>query len=156
MPNQPHKPAGAPSGTGGQFDRNPLTQRAVVVPTSKDDDDDVGVSLAQVALWAGTGEDEEPLDSKYDISDINEDSLQAEVDIVQKFWTEAAAIGLTDWCDKGMFVHTFWLDRNGHGTGFWDTCPDDVMGEQLSEMAKIYGPCDLLEGDDGTLSFYSS
>jgi hypothetical protein len=125
-----------------------------VVPTRSDDDDDVGISLAQVALWAGTGADEEPLDSQYDISDIDEESLYAEVGKVQKFWAEATKLGLTGWCDKDSFTHHFWLDRNGHGTGFWDSCPDEAMGEQLSEMAKAYGPCDLLEGDDGTLSFY--
>jgi hypothetical protein len=116
-------------------------------------DDEVGGYLAKVALWAGTGEDEEPLDDKFDISNIDKDSLQAEVEKVQKFWSEATALHLTDWCDKDEFVYDFWLDRNGGGTGFWDRCPKEDLGRKLSKMAKQYGHCDLLEGDDGTLSF---
>jgi hypothetical protein len=125
-----------------------------LVLTGRDDDDEVSRYLAQVALWAGTGEDEEPLDSKYDISDIDEDSLQAEVEKVQEFWSEATELRLTDWCDKDEFAYDFWLDRNGHGTGFWDRCPNEDIGRKLSEMAKKYGYRDLLEDDDGTLSFY--
>jgi hypothetical protein len=154
MTNPRRVPVGTP--ISGQFDFGHRDSSLAPPPATKvhdDDDDDVGISLAQVALWAGTGEDEEPLDTKYDISDIEEDSLQKEVANAQKFWDEATALGLTDWCDKDMFVHNFWLDRNGHGTGFWDHCPDEVVGEQLSEMAKQYGHCDLLEGDDGALWF---
>jgi len=128
--------------------------RGDLVLTERDDDDEVGRSLAQVALWAGTGEDEEPLDSKYDFSDIDEDSLQAEVENVQQFWSEATELHLTDWCDKDEFTYDFWLDRNGHGTGFWDRCPNETIGRKLSDMAQQYGHCDLLEGDDGTLSFF--
>jgi triacylglycerol esterase/lipase EstA (alpha/beta hydrolase family) len=128
--------------------------RGDLVLTERDDDDEVGRSLAQVALWAGTGEDEEPLDSKYDFSDIDEDSLQAEVENVQQFWSEATELHLTDWCNKDEFTYDFWLDRNGHGTGFWDRCPNKTIGRQLSDMAKQYGHCYLLEGDDGTLSFF--
>jgi hypothetical protein len=128
------------------------------VLVNRDDDDDVAFSLAQVALWSGTDDDEAPLDDNFSIDDIDKKSLQVEVAKTQKFWAEATALGLTDWCDKDMFVHNFWLDRNGHGSGFWDHCPDEVMGEQLSEMAKQYGPCDLMEHeeDGSSLSFFPS
>jgi hypothetical protein len=128
--------------------------RGDVVAIERDDDDEVGGYLSQVALWSGTGEDEEPLDGKYDITDIDKASLQKEVENVQQFWSEATELHLTGWCDKDEFTYDFWLDRNGHGTGFWDRCPNETIGRKLSDMAKQYGHCDLLESDDGTLSFF--
>ncbi len=43
----------------------------------------------------------------------------------------------------------FWLNRNGHGSGFWDedTIPNDV-GERLSEACEDFGECNLYVGDD--------
>jgi len=137
----------------GKFQSKVYSHGDLVFP-EREDDYEVAESLARVALWAGVGNDDEPLDNGFDISDIDEDSLQVEVNKAQKFWREATDLHLTGWCSKDEFVHDFWLDRNGHGTGFWNKCPNEEMGRKLSSMAKEYGSCDLLEDDNGTLSFY--
>jgi len=60
-----------------------------------------------------------------------------------------------DYSDE-RFGHDFWLTRNGHGAGFWDRkelepVPDGSLyslGDNLTEMAKRMGSCDLYVGDD--------
>ena len=50
--------------------------------------------------------------------------------------------------------HNFWLQRNGHGTGFWDRdpvdVPDDLQGP-LKEVCSMAGECDAYVGDDGLI-----
>lgn len=46
--------------------------------------------------------------------------------------------------------HDFWLTRNGHGAGFWDRGLG-VIGEKLSDSARVYGSVDLYVGDDGKI-----
>jgi len=46
--------------------------------------------------------------------------------------------------------HDFWLTRNGHGAGFWDRGLGD-MGEKLTEIAKSFGGCNAVLGDDGSI-----
>jgi hypothetical protein len=41
----------------------------------------------------------------------------------------------------------FWLNRNGHGVGYWDR-PGGPVGERLSDAAHTYGSVDLYVGDD--------
>lgn len=75
--------------------------------------------------------------------------------------------------------HNFWLNRNGHGSGFWDrysqtTCEEQAIAvvsrdfskrdalnqtcscryhvcQRLSEACKPYGSVDLYIGDDGLI-----
>lgn len=54
---------------------------------------------------------------------------------------------------KSMFAHDFWLTRNGHGSGFWDS---ECWGEYqtvLTEKSKEMGDCDAYLGDDGLIYF---
>lgn len=46
--------------------------------------------------------------------------------------------------------HDFWLNRNHHGTGFWDRGLGKV-GHLLSDGAHATGSSDLYFGDDGLL-----
>lgn len=50
----------------------------------------------------------------------------------------------TGWSYAG---HDFWLTRNRHGAGFWDRGLG-VLGERLSDTARVYGSIDLYLGDD--------
>jgi len=57
--------------------------------------------------------------------------------------------------DRADYIgHDFWLTRNGHGAGFWDT-PKDWGGKEnadaISEIAKGFGEVDLYAGDDGKI-----
>lgn len=50
----------------------------------------------------------------------------------------------------------FYLNRNGHGTGFWDEdrLPDDGRRQKLSDAAHKYGESDLYIGDDGIVYIF--
>lgn len=56
-------------------------------------------------------------------------------------------------CDRANYDiehagHDFWLNRCGHGAGFWDRGLGE-LGDRLSDAAKVYGNVDLYIGDDG-------
>lgn len=52
--------------------------------------------------------------------------------------------------DAQLLGHNFWLNRNGHGSGFWDS--EDVYGaefaKKLSELSKTYHEFYVYVGDD--------
>lgn len=51
-----------------------------------------------------------------------------------------------------MAGHDFWLTRNGHGSGFWDTGRwRSPIGDLLDKTSKAFGETDLYLGDDGRL-----
>lgn len=60
------------------------------------------------------------------------------------------------WCDTELnnerADHDFWLSRNHHGTGFFDSdyLPDDIRSQLQDESHKA-GERDLYLGDDGKL-----
>lgn len=57
--------------------------------------------------------------------------------------------------DYGWAGHLFWLNRNGHGTGFWDRQREfgaDVC-ERLDESSKLAGERDIYVGDNGQLHY---
>lgn len=55
--------------------------------------------------------------------------------------------------DGELLGHNFWLNRNGHGSGFWDS--EDTYGEnqaaRLSKLAHSYGEAWVYLGDDGQI-----
>lgn len=55
----------------------------------------------------------------------------------------------------GYAGHLFWLNRNGHGTGFWDRGDtiDPEVCERLHKSSKSAGERDLYVGDDGRLHY---
>ncbi len=119
------------------------------------------------ALWSSTDDDGDPLDAKFDISDVSDSALDS-IAADCKAFQEAQATDLSlayahdgyqdifarhrDECEGGkidaLAGHDFWLTRNGHGAGFWDRGLDDV-GERLSEAARACGQEDIYVGDDG-------
>ena len=104
------------------------------------------------ALWSSTGGDVEPLDASHDISDFAPKALkQAEEDCRQ--FQEGNAADLEE---SGLSAeragHDFWLNRNGHGSGFWDEGNAPVF-HRLSSAAKVWGSCDPYVGDDGLIYF---
>jgi hypothetical protein len=52
---------------------------------------------------------------------------------------------------NGHPAHDFWLTRNGHGAGFWDGDYPEPLAMQLTDLAEMYGHCDLYIGDDGLI-----
>jgi hypothetical protein len=109
------------------------------------------------ALWSSTDDEGEPLDSRYDVSDLAADVLQAMVTDCAAFQAQCGAL-LTDenckyrGCDVVEYAgHDFWLTRNGHGAGFWDGEWIEPAASVLDEAARKFGQCDLYVGDDGMI-----
>jgi len=114
-------------------------------------------SYLTCALWSSTDENGQPLDSNYSISDIAPEALakaQADCDAFQRDNEKDLELAkLTD--ERAGFC--LWLNRNGHGSGFWDEYMDDSEADKacqrLSEASKALGSADLYVGDNGQLHF---
>lgn len=102
------------------------------------------------ALWSTTdcrdeeGNDTYSLDDEFDsvsdacraamLSDC-EDFIQAQAEKLESFKTLAGPN-----CDDWRLGFLFWLNRSGHGSGFWDELPaGETLGDELSEACRPYG-----------------
>ena len=103
----------------------------------------------KAALWSSTDENDEPLDDNYGITDLSGELMDKMIDDCVRFM---AGANLPE--DKlAQAGHDFWLNRNGHGTGFWDK-PEiygEEKAEELSTLAETFGVVDLYVGDDGRI-----
>lgn len=108
------------------------------------------------ALWSTTDCDSgDSFNAHYDFDDFSEDAKRSMWEDCVAFADETEGIrGDISADDMG---HNFWLNRNGHGAGFWDRdysgvdgCDGDT-GNKLSAASKVWGGCDLYVGDDGQL-----
>ena len=104
------------------------------------------------ALWSSTGDNGEPLDDDYGISDIAAESVESAEKEIDDFLTllESENINWRDFMSEEQFGHDFWLTRNGAGAGFWDRGLGD-LGKILTKWAKSYGSSDAYVGDDGAV-----
>lgn len=117
------------------------------------------------ALWASNDDDGEPLDANYDVDDLDAATLAKMKADCAKFYSEnETAIQ----CDSApmanddptaseserkaaMAGHYFWLNRNGHGSGFWDGDYPEPQATILDRAARSFNQFDLYVGDDGKL-----
>lgn len=99
------------------------------------------------ALWSSTTADgEEPLDENHTPHDIHPDTLASMLDDWHRFRAqhrhliEAGRSHPDDPSPEENAAHDFWLSRNGHGAGFFDT-PGQYGGnhDRLQEAARKYG-----------------
>ncbi len=95
----------------------------------------------------------EPLDRNYSASDLAPETLASFAKDCEAFQDRAGSLldGLAD--SRAGFL--FWLNRNGHGSGFWDedTIPDET-GKALSALCDWqgeFGEVNLYVGDDGRI-----
>ena len=111
------------------------------------------------ALWSSndnaTPSGGEPLDRNYHLSDLAPESLERAIADCAKFQeANAGDIGAAE-LDDDRAGHCFWLNRNGHGSGFWDeyfgSDPRRAACDRLSDASKAFGESDLYVGDDGKL-----
>ena len=92
----------------------------------------------------------EPMDSNYSVSDIHPDTLKRMMDDCRDFQADnEQALTESELSDE-QAGHDFWLNRNGHGAGFWDRGLGRV-GETLSAASRACGSFDLYVGDDGMI-----
>lgn len=63
------------------------------------------------------------------------DFVNAQSDKLEEFKALAGAQ-----CDDWRLGFLFWLNREGHGSGFWDELPSgETLGDELSDACKPYG-----------------
>ncbi len=94
----------------------------------------------EAALWSSTDDsdvDGGNLDDNYGPMHIDDETYRAMERDARKFLME-------NWRDlDGRFSdggYDFWMTRNGHGVGFWET-PDwpEAPGERLTASSKAFG-----------------
>lgn len=111
-------------------------------------------SYIETALWSSTDNADEtggrPLDENYGVDDIAPETIARMVLDCETFQSDNAS----DLAESGLTEkragHDFWLNRNGHGAGFWDEGNGPVF-QRLSKASKAYGTFDLYIGDDDLL-----
>jgi hypothetical protein len=123
--------------------------------------DDFTRAFFECALWSSTDNSRDdggdPLDDNYSIDDIAPVCLAALVAECARFQAENAkrltacdgrVTRVSDSSHAAMAGHDFWLNRCGHGAGFWDGDWPEPYATQLSDASKVYGNVDLYVGDD--------
>ena len=109
-------------------------------------------AYVEAALWSSTDNADdsggEPLDKNYDASDIVPETQAIMRHDARDFYTRREQLWRSAGMSDEQAGHDFWLTRNGHGAGFWDRGLG-VVGEKLTDEAKLYGSFDLYVGDDG-------
>lgn len=110
-------------------------------------------SYLETALWTEEEQLKEGDDVDINIFNISDNSKIKAYQDIKKF---LAMDGVMDaireeGLDEKTIGHNLWLNRNGHGAGFWDMMIDN--GDLLSDASKALGSEDLYVGDDGKLYF---
>ncbi len=104
------------------------------------------IAYIEAALWSSIDNSDSPLDDNYGIEDIAPEALASIVEDCKAFQdAHADDIG----GDLEQAGHDFWLTRNRHGAGFWDSDWSDDVGAKLTESSLAFGCVDLYVGDDG-------
>lgn len=115
----------------------------------------------ETMLWSTNDESNDrggdPLDKNYSIDDIAPEAIAQAIADCERFQREnAGALEAADeWLSleclemnaDEMAGHLFWLNRNGHGRGFFDGSSDAC--ESLDNACEAFGECWPYVGDDG-------
>lgn len=99
------------------------------------------MAAKEALIWSETDEEGNPLDEKYDRSDlaleINMHIFMAIFEMLRKFYPRVREV-----IDAEQFGHDFILTRNGHGAGFWDKGLGS-LGEDLTDYCNALGSLNL-------------
>lgn len=111
----------------------------------------------EAALWSTTDDCDDFLDERYSASDIASECLARMVEDCRRFQEEnvfpiQAYCGPVSSAERAAGID-FWLTRNRHGSGFWDSPDEWPMGADklLTERAHEYNEVHLYVGDDGLI-----
>lgn len=125
-----------------------------LIPKHPKEVDDIVRGYLECALWSSHGEDEDTgetwnYDERYTLADLAPEAIaKADADCLAFARYNALDI---DGQDPAQIGHDFWLTRNHHGAGFWDSDYPKEIGERLTVSSEACGECDLYVGDDGKL-----
>lgn len=116
------------------------------------------MAYIEAALWSSNDESDEqggePLDKNYGVEDIAPETMEKIVADCTKFQADNAEYLTDENCLTRLDAdeqggHDFWLTRNGHGCGFWETSDwKKDAGIHLTSASKKFGECHLYVGDD--------
>lgn len=131
------------------------------------DIDDVVTGYLDAQLWLGldwdhmVGDNPQPLDRNYDLDDFTDEyvaAVRAElVDVIAahplavRMYLAQRTTAARDGSVSAHFGQDFYLNREGHGVGFWDRGLGE-LGDYLSDIAKSYGSAADLHDVDGKLA----
>lgn len=119
-------------------------------------------------LWSthddSTPQGGEPMDRNYTLEDFAPAAIERAAADCERFQRENAAdLELANIQESGdtesRAGFLFWLNRNGHGTGFWDEKthrdPDSECAacNRLADASRAFGYCEAYVGDDGQIHF---
>ncbi len=123
--------------------------------------DDFTKAYIEAALWSSNDESTPsggvPLDRNYSVDDIAPETLARMVADCAKFQADNAEWISSEYCltrqtPDEQAGHDFWLTRNGHGVGFWETSDwAQPASTKLDEASTAFGAVDLYVGDDGKI-----
>lgn len=117
------------------------------------DVDPFTLAYIECALWSSTDDDGDPLDAHYNWTHLADETLRKMIADCAKFQKEQSkdlCVSVSQNATEGG--HCFWLSRNGHGSGFFDSehFANDTR-DKLQTAARNFGECDLYIGDDGKI-----
>lgn len=114
--------------------------------------EDMLVSYLETALWSSChykDDDDcgEPFDSFCDINDLAEETIIESIKDLSDFMSQVmdAELSFED-MPSSYIGHNYWLNRVGHGAGFWDTDLND--GNKISDICKYNRVESCYLGDD--------
>lgn len=104
----------------------------------------------QCALWSSTAGQGQSLNRRFSPEDLAPETAGRMIDDCASFQADNQDdLRLSRLSDERA-GHDFWLNRNGHGSGFWDEGPAPVF-RRLSDAAKVWGSFDLYVENNGLI-----
>jgi hypothetical protein len=116
----------------------------------------------ECALWSSTDESNDqggdPLDKNFNINDLADECREAMAQDCETFVNANASD--IEACEGAVKTqsdvfsragHDFWLNRNGHGCGFWDGDWPEPEASRLDAAAEAFGEVNLYVSDDGRI-----
>jgi len=133
-----------------QYLETALWASAVLLPAIEGELVDGCMDVPEDHPLHGISEDDH-FDKDFDYTDFTEEAIRAAVADCAKFQEENA----DDLCDEDdeHAGHNFWLNRNGHGVGFWDGDYEEEKGNRLSNACDAYGELHVWVDENGCLYF---
>jgi len=111
-------------------------------------------AYVECALWSSLDQSTEsggyPLDKNHGPEDIAPETLARMAEDCRQFQADNAADLSESELSDSRAGRDFWLNRNGHGSGFWDEGNEPVF-RRLSDASHVWGTFDLYLGDDGRI-----
>lgn len=103
------------------------------------------MAYLECAVWADKPDEEDWAGAEFAPEAINNARFEC-----------TAFLKLANWAIEGWGMkelgHNFWLTRNHHGAGFWDSdSGTEAQRKELTNISHVFRETDVFLGDDGKL-----